>query len=145
MHISEHNISIIIDKFTSIGLIVDISKVSDAIPDRKYRCGTAAKPKSKNGWWLVKYDGVSEFVTIVYGNFELGDTVKFKYHISLKDKDQPIKKLSPAERAELQEQMNARIEADRVKYEQLKQQKADYYVKEFNQLPWCTGHPYITR
>jgi len=127
------------------GLLIRDDRLIAAVPDRKYRCGTVAKPKGINGWWLVKYDGVSEFITIVYGNFELGDTVKFKYHISLKDKEHPIKKLSPAERAELQAQMDARIEADRVEYEQSKQQKASYYVNEFNQLPYCMEHAYITR
>ncbi len=127
------------------GLLIRDDRLLNAVPDRKYRCGTVAKPRGINGWYVVKYDGVSEFITIVYGNFELGDTVKFKYHISLKDKDQPIKKLSPAERAELQAQMNAKIEADRAKYQQEKQKKASYYVNEFNQLPYCVEHPYISK
>lgn len=127
------------------GLLIRHDRLINAVPDRKYRSGTVAKPKGINGWWLVKYDGVAEFITIVYGNFELGDNAKFKYHINLKDNQQPARRLSPAERAELQAKMDARIEADRVKYQQEKQKKASYYVNEFNQLPWCTEHPYITR
>lgn len=127
------------------GLLIRHDRLIAAIPDRKYRCGTVAKPRGINGWYVVKHDGVSEFITIVYGNFELGDTVKFKYHISLKDNAQPTKKLSPAERKALQDEMNARIEADRAKYEKSKQQKADYYVKEFNQLPFCIEHPYSNK
>jgi len=137
--------SAIDEAHATAGLLIRYDRLINAVPDRKYRSRTVAKPKGINGWWLVKCDGVVEFITIVYGNFELGDKVKFKYHINLKDKDHSIKKLTPAERAELQSQMNARIEADRAKYEQSKQQKSDYYVNEFNQLAWCAGHPYITR
>ena len=143
LNIPTEKLAAAIDAMNAAGLIIDAAKLSNGVPDKKYRCGTQAKPRGLNGWYVIKYDSALDFVTIIYGNFEHGDDYKLKYHINLKSHDQPIR--TSAERKRLQEQINAKMAADRAKQAQERQRKAAHYSAEFQRLPLCESHPYTDR
>ncbi|HCY39527.1 MAG: hypothetical protein QG673_96 [Pseudomonadota bacterium] len=143
LNIPTKKLAAAIDAMNAAGLIIDAAKLSNSVPDRKYRSGTQAKPTGLNGWYVIKYDSALDFITIVYGNFEHGDDHKLKYHINLKSHDQPIR--TSEERKRLQEQIDAKIAADRAKQTQERQRKAAHYSAEFQRLPLCESHPYTDR
>jgi hypothetical protein len=143
LNIPQNKLIAVIYEMNAAGLIIDAAKLSNGVPDKRYRCPTQDKPRGLNGWYIIKYDSALDFVTIVYGNFEQGDDHKLKYHINLKAPDQPIR--TSAERQRLQAQINAKIATDRAKQVQERNRKAAYYRAEFERLPECKSHPYTDR
>lgn len=145
LNIPQNKLSLAIEEANHLAnILITFDKISNAIPNRKYRCGTLDKPKGNNGWWIIKHDAMTDFITLVYGNFELGDKVKFKYHINLKDQANVIKR-TPEERKKLQQQIDAKIEADRLKHLQETERKRAYYVDEYSKLNHCQNHEYLIR
>ncbi len=122
-------------------LFVSHDQIIRAVPDKIYRTGTTQKPKGKNGWFKLLHDGVADFITICYGNFETNSSLK--YHINLNDAPRP--KLSTVERQELQRKMQERIARDNLQRSQIDAKKRAELVRLFNSFKYCQEHSYLTR
>lgn len=143
LNIPHNKLSNAIDEASQqANIIIRLEQINNATPDRKYRCGTIAKPKCINGWYIFKHDVATDFITLIYGNFELGDDIKFKHHINLQEQSNFINR-TPEERKKLQEQINAKIEADRLKKSQEAAKKRNYYVNEYNKFSNCQTHEHL--
>lgn len=132
-----------LEKASAMGLCLSGDRIESAPTDKIIRCGTSTHPKGKNGAYMVKYDPQNEFITLVLWNHETQE--RTNHHINLKSPDPTHKPMTPEQRRELQQRIDAKQRADREKLERERRQKADYYVAEFNQLGFCVEHDYLTR
>lgn len=128
-------------KCSEMGILLSGSQIKSAPTDKIHRCGTSTHPKGKNGAYMVKYDQQNEFITLVLWNHETQE--RTNHHINLKSPD--YKPMTTDQRRELQQRIDAKQQADRERLERERQQKSAYYVAEFNQLPFCTTHNYLTQ
>lgn len=141
LNIPQNKLNSAVEALQTAGLFISDTQIITATHDKLYRIGTTDKPKSKDGWFKVLYDGAIDFVTICYGNWvtQLSD----KYHINLKDSNHNNR--TQEERKQLQAQINAKIKADHIKREKQTTEKRIHYTNEYSNFNHCHSHPYLTR
>lgn len=123
------------------GLFVTPDQISQANPERLYRCGTTQKPRGKNGWFKLLHDGSTGFVTICYGNWETNHSDK--YHIKpdndlLNDRPRTL-----AERQAFKQRIEEQMARDRVRRDAEIATKRIQLVDEYNSFKHCHTHPYL--
>lgn len=142
LNIPQNKLDNAVEALQIAGLFISHDQIINATHDRLYRIGTTDKPKGKDGWFKVLYDSSTDFVTIVFGNWQT--QTKDKLHINLKQSIEK-KRLTPEERQALQAKIDKKILDDRAKRNKELNQKRTYYVNEYNQLQHCYSHGYLTR
>lgn len=142
INIPQSKLNAAVEALQVAGLFVSDTQIVTATHDKLYRVGTTDKPKGKDGWFKVLYDGFTDFVTICYGNWVTQQSDK--HHINLKDDGRKILR-TPEERKQLQAQIDAKVKADRVKRDKEIAQKRTYYVNEYHNFNHCHSHDYLTR
>ena len=118
---------------SNTGIIIPCNKLHSAPLGKWISCSTTDKPKSTAGRFKV------ESYCIHFKNWQT-DTQYTYFFNKLQNK-----KLTLAERKQLQQQINQKIADDKAKQEQEKIKNVNYYRSKFLQFKPCIRHKYADR
>lgn len=108
--------------------------------DKIYRCPTLTHRCSKNGWYTLKYDGISSYICFVCGNYESSND---SHKLSINIKDGYVNKISRKDVIKLRKALSEKQKKESIRIAENIANKANFYRNRFNNLKQCKTHLYM--